>query len=110
MKKFLIALIAFGLTSAAVLAVTVTNRGEVISITTYDDMVTATQNTNVTTLASGPWVSFLSTDTALTATDVAGNFVPDGPGQLVIGIFSATATGAVYYSDGWTTNDWKLLK
>lgn len=93
----------------AVSAATVTNRGEVITITTYDDMVTATQDTNVMTLATGPWVTILVNDTAFTATDATA-YTPDGPGQLLLSYNSATATGFVYIADGWSTNDWTLLK
>ena len=110
MKKALIGFCAFLLVavSVSVAQTVVTNRGEVIEITTYDDMLAATQDTNIVTLASGPWVTLLANDTALTATD-AQDYIPDGPGQLLISPVSATATGSVYISTGFTTNDWELL-
>jgi hypothetical protein len=108
MKKILVALVAFGLTAAA-FAVTVTNRGEVITVTTLTDVEVATRKTNEVTLVSAPMRVLLSTDTDLTATD-AQAYVSEGPGQLLISIAATGTTKIVYMSNGWGTNDWVLIK
>ena len=108
MKKILVALVAFGLSFAA-LAVTVTNRGETITVTTLADVETATRDTNEVTLVSAPLRVLLSTDVDLTATD-ARAYVAEAPGQLLISIAATGTTKIVYISNGWGTNDWVLIK
>lgn len=108
MKKVFVSLLAFVLSFSA-FALTVTNRGEVITVTTLADVETATRNTNEVTLVSEPTRVLLSTDVDLTATD-ARAYVAEAPGQLLISIAATGTTKIVYISNGWGTNDWVLLK
>lgn len=108
MKKILIALAAFCFTVSA-LAVTVTNRGEVITVTTLTDVEVATRNTNEVTLVSEPMRVILSTDVDLTASD-AQAYTPEAPGQLLISIGATGTTKIVYISTGWANTDWILLE
>ena len=94
----------------AVAGTTVTNRGEVIVVTTYDDLVAATRDTNLATLVSAPMNTLLDrNDADLTAADAA-EFTAEGPGQLLVSLAATGSTKIVYVSNGWGTNDWVLLK
>ena len=108
MKNILVAFVALGFAFSA-LAVTVTNRGEVVTVTTLADVESATRDTNEVTLVSEPLRVLLSTDVDLTATD-AQAYVDDSPGQLLVSIGATGTTKIVYISNGWGTNDWILLK
>lgn len=106
MKKTLAVLAVFAALALGANAATITNQGQVITVQTYDDVVTATADTNVVTLVAAPAPVFVSTDTALTLTDAqayTGVF-----GQQLLAIYSATATGRLYQCVGGT--NWFLVK
>lgn len=89
---------------------TITNRGEVITVTTLEEVTAATADTNVVTLLAGPYASILVPNQVdLTAAEMTA-YVPQGPGQQAISLAATGTTKIVYGSVGWTTNDWILIK
>lgn len=88
-------------------AVTVTNHGEVIEITTLTEKIASESDTNLVTLAIAPPPVLLSTDTALTLSDAQA--YTGVPGQFLVAINSATATGRIYQCFAYGTN-WVLTK
>lgn len=103
---FLSFVLALGVLAGAQ-AVTVTNQGEVIEITTLAEKIASESDTNLVTLSIAPPTVLLSQDTALTLSDAQA--YTGTPGQLLIAINSATATGRIYQCYAYGTN-WVLIK
>lgn len=103
MKKFLTIFAVALLVGAAAYAVTVTNRGQVITSQTLNDTITDTADTSVITdVQNGVMI-----DT--NANLVATHYDPEyGIGCVLIGV-NATNANVIYMSTGDTTNDWLAI-
>jgi hypothetical protein len=106
MKKLLVALAVAGITFATLAQTVVTNRGEVIEVTTFADMQTATDK-GLDTFVSYPPHVILSDSTNLTL--AAAQQYTGVPGQLLVSIATSSSSNIVYINTQGGTN-WVLLK
>lgn len=95
MKK-LIAMFAVALVAASAFAVTVTNRGQVITIQTLEDTIADTDDASIVTKMSDGTI--LDTNSTVTTTI----YTPDAIGQHLVG----TVNDLLFVATGFTTNDW----